>query len=126
MSGRKTPIHGNEPIQKNISISIEGMYESCDRRTLYVSIHNADDPHADYVPCYSGQHLCDAINQAFELAEFFGLERPSVDHLISDQLFTKDAVENAVKDVTFLLDRRSELKQFMKDKKRKKQQTKTI
>lgn len=125
MSDRETPIHGNEPIQKNISISIEGMYESCDRRTLYVTIHNADDPHADSVPCYSGQHLCDAINQAFQLADFFGLEHPSVDHLISDKLFTKEVVESAVEDVVFLLDRRIELKHFMAEKKRKKNEQKS-
>lgn len=117
---RTTPVSGNAFLNRNIAVSIQGTYESCDRRTLYVYIQDADAPHDNFVPCYSGQHLCDAITQLYELADFFGIERPSVQHLVSDTLFSQETIDESLNDVVYLLDKRIQLKAFVAEKKRKK------
>lgn len=89
---------------KKLSISLQAMYESCDRRTLYVTINNAENPVYDNVPCYSGRSLRDALQQAFQLADFFDVERPTTDHLVSDKLFSNLELEEALDDVNTMVD----------------------
>lgn len=102
---------------KKLSVSINAMYESCDRITLYVSIHDADSPVYDKVPCYSGRVLRDALQQVFQLADFFEIERPNTDHLISENLYSEKELADALDDVNFMVDTLARNREFQKTKK---------
>lgn len=111
---------------KNLSVSIKGTYESCERRRLFVYLENADMPNIDNVPCYAGEHLRDAIQQVFQLADFFELERPNLDHLISDRLFSKEEINSAIEDVKGMIkmfERNKQMRIEMKKEKENKTQS---
>lgn len=91
---------------RKVSISIKALYESCDRRTLYVSIHDAEMPNIYEVPCYAGHSVRDAIQQAFDLTDFYDLPRPNLDNLISEKLYSAEYVAEAIKDVERICDMR--------------------
>ena len=101
---------------RNVSVTIKALYESCDRITLYVAIVDADSPIFDSVPCYSGRNLRDALQQMFQLADFFQVERPNTDHLIAENLYSKTELEDALKDVELMVNMLKRNRDFQKEK----------
>lgn len=101
---------------KNVAITIKALYESCDRITLYVAIVDADSPIFDTVPCYSGRNLRDALQQMFQLADFFNVERPNTDHLIAEKLYSALELEEALNDVEDMVNMLSRNRKFQKEK----------